>query len=76
MKIEILGMGCKKCNELYENAKQAAKELGMEVECAKVEDIQSIMGYGVMNTPAIVLDGKVKASGKVSSIEEIKAYLK
>lgn len=76
MKIEILGMGCQKCNALNNAAKQAAKELGIEVEFVKVEDIKEIMKYGVMTTPALVVDGIVKVAGKVPSIEEIKAMLK
>lgn len=76
MKIEILGMGCQKCNALDNAAKQAAKELGIDAEFVKVEDIKEIMKYGVMNTPALVVDGVVKVSGKIPSVEEIKALLK
>ena len=76
MKIEILGMGCQKCNALDKSAKQAAKELGIDAEFVKVEDIKEIMKYGVMNTPALVVDGVVKVSGKIPSVEEIKALLK
>ncbi|MDT8900333.1 thioredoxin family protein [Anaeroselena agilis] len=76
MKIEILGMGCQKCNNLYENAKQAAVELGLTPEIVKVEDIKEIMKYGVMTTPALVVDGIVKVAGKVPGKEEIKGYLK
>ncbi|MBP2643215.1 MAG: redox-active disulfide protein 2 [Firmicutes bacterium] len=76
MKIEILGMGCQKCNNLYEAAKQAASELGIDAEFVKVEDIKEIMKYGVMNTPALVIDGVVKVAGKVPSKDEIKDYLK
>lgn len=76
MKIEILGMGCQKCNALDKAAKQAAKELGIDAEFAKVEDIKEIMKYGVMTTPALVVDGVVKVSGKIPSIEEFKVLLK
>lgn len=76
MKIEILGMGCQKCNALDNAAKQAAKELGIDAEFTKVEDIKEIMKYGVMTTPALVVDGVVKFSGKVPSKEEIKNILK
>ncbi|MEN6412798.1 MAG: thioredoxin family protein [Veillonellales bacterium] len=76
MKIEILGMGCQKCNALDNAAKQAAKELGIEAEFVKVVDIKEIMKYGVMTTPALVVDGVVKVAGKVPNIEEIKAMLK
>jgi len=76
MKIQILGMGCQKCKDLYENAKAAASELGIEAELIKVEDIKEIMKYGVMNTPALAVDGVVKFSGKVVNKEGVKAYLK
>ncbi len=76
MKIEILGMGCSNCNKLYQNALEAAKESGKDVEVVKVEDIQKIMAYGVMSTPALVVDGVVKTKGKVSKIEEIKELIK
>ena len=76
MKIEILGMGCQKCNALSNAAKQAAEELGIVAEFVKVEDLKAIMKYGVMNTPALVIDGVVKVAGKVPSKEEIKAMLK
>lgn len=76
MKIEILGMGCQKCNMLYNAAKQAAEELGIAAEFIKVEDFKEIMKYGVMSTPALVIDGVVKVAGKVPNKEEIKAMLK
>jgi len=76
MKIEILGMGCKKCSDLMDNAKKAATELNIEAEFVKVEDIKKIMSYGVMTTPALVVDGVVKVSGKLPNVEEIKALLK
>jgi small redox-active disulfide protein 2 len=75
MKIEILGTGCTKCKTLYENVKQAVEESGTSAEVAKVEDIPSIMRYGVMSTPALVIDGQVKFSGKVASVPEIKGML-
>lgn len=75
MKIEILGSGCQKCNTLYNVAKQAAEELGITAEFIKVEDFKEIMKYGVMTTPALVVDGKVKVAGKVPGKEEIKAML-
>jgi small redox-active disulfide protein 2 len=76
MKIEILGMGCQKCNTLNNAAKQAAKELGIDAEFVKVEDIKEIMKYGVMTTPALMVDGILKVSGKIPSVEEIKVLLK
>ncbi|MFH1776109.1 MAG: thioredoxin family protein [Candidatus Omnitrophota bacterium] len=75
MKIEILGMGCPKCKMLYENAKKAVKEKGIEAEVVKIEDMDTITAYGVMIMPAIVIDGQIKASGKISSPEEIKKWL-
>jgi small redox-active disulfide protein 2 len=75
-KIQILGMGCPKCKMLTANAEQAAKELGIEYELEKVTDLNQIMGFGVMMTPAIVIDNEVKASGKILSVAEIKNYLK
>lgn len=75
MKIEILGMGCPKCKILYENAKRAVEEKGIQVEVIKVEDMDKITGYGVMMTPALVVDGEVKSSGKTLSSEEIKKWL-
>lgn len=76
MRIEVLGMGCQKCSNLYETVKQAASELGLSPEIVKVEDIQKIMAYGVMTTPALVVDGVVKVAGKVPGKDEIKGYLK
>lgn len=75
MKIEILGMGCQRCSMLYNNAQEAAKRKGVEAEIIKVEDMNKITDYGVMMTPAIVIDGKVKASGKILSPEEIMKWI-
>ena len=73
--IQILGTGCPKCKQLAANAEQAAIELGIKYRVEKVTDINEIMEFGVMLTPAIVIDGEVKASGKVSGVEEIKKWL-
>lgn len=75
MKIEVLGTGCAKCKTLYENATKALEESGSTAEVVKVEDIPSIMKYGVMSTPALVIDGQVKCSGKVASVREIRGML-
>jgi len=75
MKIEILGMGCPKCKILYDNAKKAVEEKGINAEVVKVEDMDIITDYGVMMTPALVLDGIVKSAGKALSIEEIKQWI-
>ena len=74
-KFEILGTGCPKCNMLQNLTEQAAKELGLQYELKKVTDIKQIMSYGVMITPAIVVDGLVKVAGKVPSLEEIKKLI-
>jgi len=76
MKIEILGTGCQKCGKLMDATKKAVAELNIEAEFVKVEDIKVIMSYGVMTTPALVVDGVVKVSGKIPSVEEIKVLLK
>lgn len=75
MKIEILGTGCAKCKTLYENTKKAVEESGKVAEIVKVEEIPKIMAYGVMSTPALVIDGQVKFSGKVASVSEVLALL-
>ena len=74
MKIEILGTGCPKCKQLYENAKVAIEQSGKEAEIVKVEDIAKITDYAVMMIPALVIDGVVKSTGKVLSADEIKAF--
>ncbi len=75
-KIQILGTGCPKCKKLAEQAEIAATELGIEHEIEKVTDINKILSFGVMITPALVVDGVVKISGKIPSIDEIKSLLR
>lgn len=75
MKIQILGTGCPKCKKLTENAEAAAKEAGADYTLEKVTDINDIMAFGVMMTPALVIDGEVKTVGKVPSVADIKALL-
>jgi small redox-active disulfide protein 2 len=75
MKIQILGSGCAKCRALTAIAEQAARELGVEYDLEKVTDIKRYPEFGVMFTPALVVDGVVKSSGKVPSIDEAKKYL-
>ena len=70
-KIQILGTGCPKCKTLTANAEAAVKALGVEATVEKVEKIAEIMKFGVMMTPALVVDGQVKSAGKVLSTEEI-----
>lgn len=75
MEIKILGTGCSNCKKLEANAKEAVEELNVEATITKVEDIKDIMKYGVMRTPAIVINEKVKMFGKVSTVDEIKKYI-
>ena len=74
-KLQILGTGCPKCKKLAENTETAAKEAGIEFELEKVTDLNAIMGFGVMVTPALAIDGEVKVAGKVPSAADIKAML-
>lgn len=76
MKIQVLGTGCPKCKKLAENAEAAAKELAIDFELEKVTDINDIIQFGVMMTPALAIDGEVKVVGKVPSVSEIKDLLK
>ena len=76
MKIKILGTGCPNCKILEKNTKEAIEELNLKAEVEKVTDITEIMEYGIMSTPALVVDEKVVSYGKVLSSEEIKKLLK
>jgi len=75
IKLQVLGTGCPRCKKLVENAEAAAKELGIEYKIEKVTDINEIMKFGVMMTPALAVDGNVKSTGKVPGIEEIKTLI-
>lgn len=75
MKLQILGTGCAKCNALTQATEQAAQSLGLPYELEKVTDLNQIMSFGVMLTPALVVDGKVKVSGKVPNVNELKSLL-
>jgi small redox-active disulfide protein 2 len=75
MKLQILGTGCAKCKALTTATEQAAQALGLPYEIEKVTDLNQIMSFGVMMTPALVVDGKVKVSGKVPSVDELKTML-
>ena len=75
MKIEVLGTGCTKCRTLEKLTKEAIAETGVNADVEKVEDILKIMSYGVMSTPALVIDQKVAVSGRVPSKEEIRKLL-
>lgn len=71
----ILGTGCSRCAKLYEVTEQAAKETGVPYEMSKVTDLKQIMAFGVIATPALVIDGNLKLAGRVPSVEEIKRML-
>ena len=73
--IQILGPGCPKCKTLTANAEAAVKALGVDATVEKVEKIADIMKFGVMITPALVVDGQVKSAGKVPSVDDIKKLL-
>jgi len=75
MKVQILGTGCPRCRKLEANARKAIKELGIDAEIEKVQDIKEITKFGVMMTPALAIDGKVKLSGEIASVKKIKKYL-
>ena len=75
MKIQVLGTGCAKCKQLTVNAEKAVAQLGLKVPVEKVEDIREIMKFGVMSTPALVLDAKVEASGRIPPTSEIVTWI-
>lgn len=71
MKIEVLGTGCRKCNELEEKVKQAIAKSGKFIQLEKVSDMMQIMNYGVTSAPGLIIDGKVVSTGRVPSVDEI-----
>lgn len=73
--VKVLGPGCPKCEELMKQTQAAVDELGLDCDVEKVTDIMEITTYGVMMTPALVVDGQVKASGKVPSLDDVKKML-
>ena len=75
-KVQVYGTGCPKCNQLESNARAAVEQLGIEADVVKVTDINQIASAGVMLTPALAIDGEVKVSQKVASVEEIEGWLK
>lgn len=75
MKVQVLGPGCPKCKKLAENAEAAAGEVGSDVQVVKVTDIDEIVKSGVMLTPGLAVNGKVKSAGRVPDIEEIKRWI-
>lgn len=76
MTVQILGTGCAKCKTLLANTQAAVQALGLSADVEKVEDIQQIIRFGVMTTPALVVDGTVKVAGRVPSVDEIKELLR
>lgn len=75
MKILVLGSGCARCKQLHNNTMEAVMEANLDADVEKVEDITTIMKYGVMATPALVVDGVVKLSGRVPTVAELKKIL-
>jgi small redox-active disulfide protein 2 len=75
MLIQVLGTGCAKCKALYENARKAVEEAGVDATVEKVEDIVKIMAFEILMTPGLVIDGKVKAAGRLPNVEEIKKLI-
>jgi len=76
MKIQILGPGCPRCKQTEANAREAVKNLGLDAEVEKITDINKIADFGVMATPALAVDGDVRFSGRIPSVEEIEKILK
>lgn len=74
-KLQILGTGCPKCQKLAENTRAAAEAAGVDYELEKVTDVNEIMKFGVMMTPALVVDGEVKVAGKTPDAKEIQKFL-
>lgn len=75
MKIEVLGTGCAKCKRLFANLQEAVKDLGIEAELIKVESIDELVERGVMSTPALFIDGKMRLSGRVPTVDELKKII-
>ena len=73
--IKVLGAGCKSCHELYENAKEAVKAMGLSVEVEYITDMQKVMEYGVMSMPAVVVNEKVVSMGKVLKADDVERLL-
>jgi len=73
--VRVLGPGCAKCEQLMKQTEQAVAEIGLACDLKKITDIQEITTYGVMMTPALVVDGEVKVVGKVPSLEDLKRML-
>jgi small redox-active disulfide protein 2 len=74
-KLQILGTGCPKCSELATRTEQAAKDLGLDYELVKITNINDIISFGVMSTPALAVDGEVKVTGKLPDLDQIKELI-
>ncbi len=75
MEIKILGPGCTKCKSLYKNVLEAVKDLNLDANVIKIEDIEEMIKYEILSSPAMVIDGKVKIRGRVPDVNEIKTFL-
>ena len=75
MNIKVLGEGCEKCSRLYENTKEAVKELGIDAEIEKIEDLIEIVKLGVLSAPSLMVDGEILVSGQTTSVKRIKKLL-
>lgn len=75
MEIKVLGPGCPKCKQTEQRIREAVAEAGITANIEKVTDIMEIAGYGVLGTPAVIIDGKVKSVGKIPSTKEIKSWI-
>ncbi len=75
MEIKVLGMGCARCRDLEQRVRKALSEMGLAEEVEKVDDIQKIMVFKIMATPGLVIDGSVKAAGRIPSVDEIKKWI-
>ena len=76
MEIKVLGPGCPKCEMTEKNVREAVRQLRIEAEIEKIQDVMKIAKFGVFATPAVVIDGEVKCVGKAPSVDEVKAWLK
>ena len=74
--VKVLGTGCRKCNKLYEEAQKAIEESGIETNLSKVEELDIIASFGVMMTPALVVNGVVKSTGKIPKVDKIVKWIK
>lgn len=74
--IKVLGPGCTKCKTMFHNAEEAVKQLGIEAEIIKIEDIEEMMQYNVLTTPVLLVDEVIKVKGRIAQIDEIKEFLK